>query len=93
MEPYVDDSIGVAPKIHATYVFNTFIKLVDRLGLQLSATPGHITPPASAVVALGLCYDTVSNIVSLPADKLAAITRPYLPRPCPGHQAGRRQHW
>ena len=73
MEPYVDDSIGVAPKIHATFLFNSFLELVDRLGLQLSATPGHVTPPATAVVALGLLYDTESNTVSLPADKLSSI--------------------
>ena len=73
MEPYVDDSIGVVPKIHATFLFNSFLELVDRLGLQLSATPGHVTPPATAVVALGLLYDTESNTVSLPADKLSSI--------------------
>ena len=74
MEPYVDDSIGVAPQLYATFLFNTFIELVERLGLQLSATPGHITPPSTSVVALGLLYDTARNTVSLPPDKLAAIT-------------------
>ena len=73
MLPYVDDSIGVVPHCHATFLFNAFIDLVDRLGLQLSATPGHITPPGSRVVALGVQYDTIANTVSLPEEKLVAL--------------------
>ena len=73
MEPYVDDSIGVAPQVHATFLFNSFIELVEKLGLQLSATPGHITPPSTSVTALGLLYDTARNTVSLPQEKLVAI--------------------
>ena len=55
--------------------FNTFIELVEKLGLQLSATPGHITPPSTSVVALGLLYDTAQNTVSLPQDKMVAIIK------------------
>ena len=70
---YVDDSIGVVPRCHAVFLFSTFIELVDRLGLLLSATPGHVTPPSSVVVALGLQYDTEANTVSLPLAKLTAV--------------------
>ena len=71
----MDDSIGVAPQVHATFLFNTFIELVEKLGLQLSATPGHITPPSTSVIALGLLYDTAQNTVSLPQDKMVAIIK------------------
>ena len=73
MLPYVDDSIGVVPKCHATFLFNAFIDLVSRLGLLLSSTPGHITPPGPVVVALGVQFDTANNVVSLPPDKLVSL--------------------
>ena len=70
---YVDDSIGVVPQCHAIFLFNSFIELVDRLGLLLSSTPGHIVQPSSVVTALGLQYDTVANVVALPPAKLAIV--------------------
>lgn len=70
---YIDDSIGVCAAINATWLFNCFVELVDSLTLKLSTTPGHISPPSSSCVALGVLYDTVSNTVSLPDDKLADI--------------------
>ena len=73
MWPYVDDSVGVVPRRHAKFLFNSFIRLVEHLGLLLSATPGHIIPPSPVITALGLQYDTIANIVSLPADKLATL--------------------
>ena len=73
MYPYVDDSIGIVPRCHAKFLFNAFIDLVGRLGLLLSATPGHITPPAPVVTALGLQYDTINNVVALPQEKLVAL--------------------
>ena len=72
-EPYIDDSICVASEINATHLYNSFIKLVDTLHLQLSTTPGHISVPSTAVVALGVLYNTADNTISLPTDKLETL--------------------
>ena len=71
---YIDDGIGVAPEQNATWLFNAFVGLVTSLTLSLSSTPGHIMPPSSCCVALGIKYDTINNVVSLPEDKLVALT-------------------
>ena len=73
MVVYVDDSVGIAPRSLANYLFNAFVDLVDRLGILLSATPGHVIRPSTVVTALGLQFDTVSNIISLPPAKLIVV--------------------
>ena len=71
--PLLDATIGVAAASNAEWLFNAFIKLVDSLTLKLSRTPGHISPPATSCVALGILYNTETNLVSLPEDKLALL--------------------
>ena len=73
MENYIDDSLGICPGNHATWLFNAFIELVLSLTLKLSSTPGHISAPATVAVVLGVVVDTVHNTISLPADKLVEI--------------------
>ena len=51
---YIDDSINVAPEHLAAYQFNAFVQLCRNLGLKLSTSAGHISPPAPQCVALGL---------------------------------------
>ena len=73
-EPYIDDSVCVAAEINAVYLYNTFVELVDTLHLQLSTTPGHISTPSTAVVALGMLYNTEDNTISLAEDKLVLLS-------------------
>jgi hypothetical protein len=71
--PYIDDNIIVCYEEVAWFLYHSFINLVERLNLQLSTTPGHITTPAYTCVALGVEYDLESNIISLPDVKLEAL--------------------
>ena len=63
----------LSPSPLAADNFSSFLALADHLGLRLSTTPGHISPPSTVCVALGLEYDTVANTVSLPQAKLCAL--------------------
>ena len=70
---YIDDTIGVAAASNAEWLFRSFLELVQGLTLKLSQTPGHISPPACQCVALGILYDTETNLVSLPEEKLVLL--------------------
>ena len=70
---YVDDTIGIAPLAIAQFQFQAFIELCHNLGLRLSKSAGHISPPASTCTALGLLYDLDNNTVSMPPDKLQSL--------------------
>ena len=69
---YVDDFIGIAPASLATHLWNELLSLVQYLGLAPSSTPGHLSPPASTFVGLGVEFDLVANTAAIPADKLKA---------------------
>ena len=69
--PYVDDFIGIAPASHADHLWSSLMGLVSSLGLKPSATPGHLCPPASSFVGLGVQFDLEKNTASIPPDKLA----------------------
>ena len=70
---YVDDTIGIAPSSLADFQFDAFLELCRNLGLKLSQSAGHVSPPATSCVALGLLYNLESNTVSMPPDKLASL--------------------
>ena len=70
---YVDDTITVAPEPYAQHQYQAFIDLCSKLGLRLSTSPGHLSPPSSQCVALGLLYNLDDNTVSLPPKKLEAL--------------------
>ena len=72
---YIDDSLAIAPSHLADHQFHAFIKLCQKLGLKLSSSPGHISPPAATCIALGLLYDLDNNIVSFPEPKLSALLK------------------
>ena len=69
----MDDTIGIAPLSLAKYQFDAFLELCRKLGLRLSQSAGHISPPATSCVALGLLYDLDSNTVSMPTEKLVSL--------------------
>jgi hypothetical protein len=72
--PYIDDNIIICYEDVAWFLYHAFIELVQRLTLQLSTTPGHITTPDYTCVALGVEYDLDANIISLPDIKLEALS-------------------
>ena len=71
--PYVDDTIVIAPKSFINFIFSMFQAIVFKLGLALSRTPGHVVPPTSVCVGLGVEFNLLNNTVSLPEEKLSAI--------------------
>lgn len=73
--PYIDDMVGLSPKCLAGYQYQAFIDLTTQLGLELSQTPGHLSPPSERCTALGICFDLAANTVSLPLEKLDALIR------------------
>ena len=70
---YIDDTIGVSAASNAEWLFRSFLNLVQELTLKLSTTPGHISQPSTACVLLGILYDTETNLVSLPEEKLVLL--------------------
>ena len=68
---YIDDFIGVSPEILAHLQFNAVMELARVLGLRLSQTPGHISPPSAICECLGILYNTDENTMRLPDDKVA----------------------
>ena len=55
--------------------FENALFLAKSLGLHLSQTPGHISPPSTICECLGIIYDTERNVMQLPDDKLADFTQ------------------
>ena len=72
-QAYIDDTISIVPECLAEHLFESFLDLCKRLGLAISQTPGHVFPPSSQCVALGILFDLENNTISLPKEKLAAI--------------------
>jgi hypothetical protein len=46
------------------------LAILAKLGLHQSTTIGHLSPPSTSMVALGILFDLESNTVELPQDKL-----------------------
>ena len=72
---YIDDVLGFSPLCLAEQNFSSFLALAEHLNLRLSTTPGHISPPGSRCVALGLEYDLEENTVSLPSAKVTDLVQ------------------
>ena len=71
---YIDDTLGFSAECLAEGNFSSYLALAELLGLRLSTTPGHISPPATTCICLGLLYDTEANTVSLPQAKVLALS-------------------
>ena len=69
-EGYIDDFIGVSPEPLAMLQFDSAMALARTLGLRVSRTPGHVSPPDTSCECLGIQYDTVDNTMRLPQDKV-----------------------
>ena len=71
---YIDDFLGVGPQKLAQINFDAALALADMLGLRISQTPGHVSPPSAQCECLGILYDTDKNIMQLPQDKVDDLT-------------------
>ena len=81
---YIDDILGFSPSHLADFHFNSFLALAKHLGLRLSTTEGHVSPPGPVCTALGLEYNLDANTISLPKDKVVALSdllREWLDKP------------
>ena len=72
-DPYIDDVIGVSAQHLSADNFSSFLALAKHLGLRLSTTPGHVSPPGPVCVCLGLEYNVDTNTISFPKAKLEAL--------------------
>ena len=71
---YINDILGFSPQHLADYHFNSFLALPKHLGIRHSTTEGHISPPGPVCIALGLEYDLDANTISLPKEKVLALS-------------------
>jgi hypothetical protein len=73
MRPYVDDFICVCPLRFANHLWNAFLQMLERLGLMPSETAGHVCPPATTFVGLGILFNLENNTISIPPEKLKDV--------------------
>ena len=71
---YIDDFMGASPESLAQINFDSALALAKSLGLRISQTPGHVSPPNTVCECLGILYDTERNTMRLPPDKVVALT-------------------
>ena len=71
---YINDILGLFPERLADDNINSSLALAAHLGLRLSPTKGHMSPPGPVCIALGPQYGVDNNTISLPEDKVVAPT-------------------
>ena len=68
---YIDDFLSIVPEEHSQHLWDTFTQnVVEKSGLNLSKTPGHLCPPSEVFVGLGIEFDLVQNEARIPQPKL-----------------------
>ena len=72
---YINDILGLFPERLADDNISSLLALAAHLGLRLSPTKGHMSPPGPVCIALGLQYGVDNNTISLPEDKVVAPTK------------------
>ena len=75
---YIDDTLVIVPQHTATHQYNVFDALCGKLGLRLSRSPGHMSPPATKCVTLGLLYDLEAITRSSLIDTFESTVNIYL---------------
>ena len=74
MCPYIDDFLAIVPEDQSEHLWDTFIQdVVERSGLKLSQTPGHLCPPSDVFIGLGIEFDLVKNEARIPESKLEKV--------------------
>ena len=72
---YIDDFLSIVPEENAEHLWNFFTKnVVEKSGLQLSKTAGHLCPPSDVFIGLGIEFDIVKNEARIPESKLDKIS-------------------
>ena len=69
---YVDDYIGFDTPTEAEASFQTLESLLHHLGLTISEK--KLVPPSTQVTCLGVKNDTANGSVSIPPEKMQAIS-------------------
>jgi hypothetical protein len=71
---YIDDFLSIVPEDQAQYLWDSFTQnLVEKSGLKLSQTPGHLCPPTDVLIGLGIEFDLVQNEARIPEAKLDKV--------------------
>ena len=74
MCPYIDDFLLIVPEENSQHLWDFFTRnVVEKAGLQLSKTAGHLCPPSEVFIGLGIEFDLVQNEVRIPESKLEKI--------------------
>ena len=74
MCPYIDDFLSIVPDDQAQHLWDYFTQeVVEKSGLKLSKTPGHLCPPSDVFIGLGIEFDLVQNEERIPATKLEKV--------------------
>ena len=74
MCPYIDDFHSIVPEENSQHLWDFFTRnVVEKAGLQLSKTAGHLCPPSEVFIGLGIEFDLVQNEVRIPESKLEKI--------------------
>ena len=69
---YINNMLGFSPVGLTDDNFDSFLALAEHFGLRLPE--GHTSPPGPVCIALGLQFHVVNSIISLPEDKVVALT-------------------
>ena len=71
---YIDDFLSIVPEENSEYLWDYFTRnVVEKSGLQLSKTLGHLCPPSDVFTGLGIVFDLVKNEARIPEEKLEKI--------------------
>ena len=74
MCPYIDDFLSIVPEENSQHLWDFFTRnVVEKSGLQLSKTPGHLCLPSEVFIGLGIEFDLVHNEARIPQKKLEKI--------------------
>lgn len=70
LRPYLDDHIQFSHRAISKSAYENLIFTHEILGIRLSETPGHNSPPAREVNAIGFHLDFNLQVFSIPPDKI-----------------------
>ena len=71
--PYIDDNLMVASASVASSFWENNLQVFSSLNVKLSTTPGHVSPPARQMKALGFNVDLDNNELSIPIEKIQEL--------------------
>ena len=73
---YIDDFLSIVPENQSQYLWDSFTRnVVEKSGLKLSQTPGHLCPPGDVFIGLGIEFDLIQNEARIPSAKLEKVSQ------------------